>query len=150
MGVSRLVFDGGGKEPPSRCGRLTRGDGGGAVRISRCRCDSGDWSGSREEDDGIVEGRFYQYDANSDDDNCGGDDEDVDVDIDEGRSHSVDLHPPPKPPNSEVAETVVAEESLELTSMAVMFSICPNCYTKQGKEGREGSGYGKCGLELCN
>ena len=102
--MPRSVYDGGGKEPPSRCGRLARGDGDGAGCVGRRRYDDGDWSGSWEEDNGTVEGGLHVCDSE-------GDDIDVDIegDVDAGnekdRGESVNRRLPPELPDSEAAKT---------------------------------------------
>ena len=103
--MPRTVFDGGGKEPPSRCGRLPRGDGDDADCVGRHRYDNGDRSGSREKDNDTV--GLPVCDAD-------GDDIDVDIEVDvdvgneEDRGESVNLCPPPELPHSEGAETAAA------------------------------------------
>ena len=52
VGISRWVFDGGGNEPPARCGRSAKGVGGGAGRDGRCRCEGGDQGTTWEEEGG--------------------------------------------------------------------------------------------------
>ena len=54
VGMVKWVFDGGGDEPPSRCGRLARDESGSAGRVDRRHCNDGDCGASWEEEGGGV------------------------------------------------------------------------------------------------
>ena len=51
-------------------------------------------------------------------------------DVEEDRDESVDLQPPPEPPDWEATETAAAEEWAELMSMAAAVSNCPQLLRK--------------------